>query len=243
MWPAQNKKNGAKRVKANQWNRHHPLPALCGRPATEVVEGLRLLRRQFPNLITTCITAFSVHMQWQACRIAQSLWSTLTHRHCCVQHDQASFAATRQVVDEINQQQSSPAYLDVGGVPFHASHEALQRGGTHALAVLSRGVFSSEVGADGTVFLDRDSAWFALVLQYLRDGTAFLPRAKSERSAMLREVRFYSIQGLRAHVGPLPLPLPVTIPSNRGVPQGTALGLCFFSLDVLGPLVNRQPRR
>ena len=136
--------------------------------------------------------------------MAQSLAKVLECKLCRLQQDKARFTGSQEVVAEVNEWQRSPQYLDVGGVAFHVSREALQRGGTHTLSALCSGDFPSEADAHGSIFIDRDSTWFALVLQHLRDDTTFVPATQAGRKAALREARFYSVPGLCARMGQRP---------------------------------------
>ena len=63
-------------------------------------------------------------------------------------------------------------------------------------SVLASEDFPSEVNGDGYVFVDRDSRWFGLILDYLREGTVLLPRSAVQRNAVRREAEYYGIEGL-----------------------------------------------
>ena len=65
------------------------------------------------------------------------------------------------------------------------------------LSVIVSGRFAAGGGRDGSIFIDRDGEMFKYVLSYLRDGVVDERCASPpSRAALLREARFYQLNGL-----------------------------------------------
>ena len=56
--------------------------------------------------------------------------------------------------------------------------------------------FPCEAGDEGNWFIDRDSHYFGVIVEYLRDGTVSLPPSPMHWKAALREVAYYGVQQL-----------------------------------------------
>ena len=125
-----------------------------------------------------------------------TLSKTLVERAMNLQQARQRFRSDVQMVQAVNQQQNGIRYIDVGGTPFHISAEAMQRKGTHVLSVMASDAFLCEAGDEGYSFIDRDSRYFGVIVEYLRDGTVSLPQSPMEWKAALREVTYYGVQQL-----------------------------------------------
>ena len=94
----------------------------------------------------------------------------------------------------LNDAQTRLYRMDVGGAPFHTQTEVLHRHGGMLSAMVSDN-FTHDVEGGGYVFLDRDPTWFPLVLHFMRTGIALLPQDAEGCAAVLREARYYSLEG------------------------------------------------
>ena len=95
----------------------------------------------------------------------------------------------------LNDAQTRLYKMDVGGALFHSHTEVLHRHGG-MLSAMASSDFSHDMEGAGYAFIDRDPAWFPLVLHFMRTGAALLPDDAAGRAAVLREARFYSLEGL-----------------------------------------------
>lgn len=88
-----------------------------------------------------------------------------------------------------------PSFItfNVSGHQFTTSQDTLNKEPSSRLAMLVRGVLPAIKDDAGALFLDRDSKYFQLVLNYLRDGWCSLPITAGERRELLQEVRFYQV--------------------------------------------------
>ena len=154
------------------------------------------------------------------------------------------FVEAQEDVETINTSQADCEYVDVGGTRFHVRSAVLRGRGDHFFSLWLSGAFVSERERDGSLFIDRDPEHFALVLQYLRQGTAHAPRAWA---GLQREANFYGLSDLSRAVGVRPYlttlprgPGPVhvydvqsdvwrPVPSLASPPGGNALSLACWS--------------
>merc|ERR1739848_805073 len=65
--------------------------------------------------------------------------------------------------------------------------------------------------SDGRIFIDRDPAMFALVLQYLRTGEMPRPRTQEERRFLVLELRYFGIPFAQRQVEDMPFKLIVRL--------------------------------
>lgn len=89
--------------------------------------------------------------------------------------------------------------LNVGGYLYTTTMDTIMRHGTHMLSTLLSGSIASHTSEDddGWVFIDRDGSQFSHILNYLREGEAFLlPDTRSQQQALLQEAKFYLLDGL-----------------------------------------------
>jgi hypothetical protein len=85
------------------------------------------------------------------------------------------------------------ATFNVAGQRFTTNRDTLLKEPSSRLAMLVRGVLPCIKDDAGAVFLDRDSKYFQLMLNYLRDGWCSLPTSANERRELLQEVRWYQV--------------------------------------------------
>jgi hypothetical protein len=90
--------------------------------------------------------------------------------------------------------------VDVGGQVFHTTRATLTKDPGSMLHAMFSGCFPLDMDTDGRSFIDRDPRHFPLILNYLRDGTFDLPEHPDDRSAFLREARFYGLDSLTGRV-------------------------------------------
>eukprot|EP01105_Mastigella_eilhardi_P018942 TRINITY_DN442_c0_g1_i4.p1 TRINITY_DN442_c0_g1~~TRINITY_DN442_c0_g1_i4.p1 ORF type:complete len:392 (+),score=101.82 TRINITY_DN442_c0_g1_i4:1051-2226(+) len=112
----------------------------------------------------------------------------------CERQEAAAAAATAAASS-----QSRRVTLNIGGQRFETTSDTLTKDKNSMLAVMfGRHDALVQRGDDGTVFLDRDGTRFRYVLNYLRDGSVYLPRDDPTLLHELRqEAEFYQIEGLR----------------------------------------------
>ena len=112
-----------------------------------------------------------VHFGDHLFSVVQSVSRAIEQRETELLNKQLSYRCTAAEVQAINAQQRKCWYLDVGGTAFHTSSDVMGRHGPHFLSVLASGEYASEADDGQYVFIDRDNRWFAIILEYLRDGT------------------------------------------------------------------------
>ena len=112
-----------------------------------------------------------VHFGDHLFSVVQSVSRAIEQREKELFNKQLPYRCTAAEVQAINAQQRKCWYLDVGGTAFHTSSDVMGRHGPHFLSVLASGEYASEADDGQYVFIDRDSRWFAIILEYLRDGT------------------------------------------------------------------------
>lgn len=88
-----------------------------------------------------------------------------------------------------------PAFVtfNVAGQRFTTSRDTLLKEPSSRLSMLVRGVLPCIKDDAGAIFLDRDSKYFQLMLNYLRDGWCSLPTTANERRELLQEVRWCQV--------------------------------------------------
>ena len=129
-------------------------------------------------------------------RRATELHADLKRRQRALDTARSEFTRRAQEVAVVNEDQGDCWYLDIGGSPFHTTTRALRSRPAHFFSTMTSPFFPSEADATGYTFIDRDPEWFALLLGFLRDGRAPLPRERASHSRVLREARYYGIEGL-----------------------------------------------
>ena len=91
--------------------------------------------------------------------------------------------------------------LDVGGMHFSTSRSTLTKYPESMLGIMFSGRHDLETMQckDGSFFIDRDGTHFRHVLNYLRDGeevVEYFPKSLDVLSELLREAKFYQLEGL-----------------------------------------------
>src|SRR5690348_10297253 len=86
--------------------------------------------------------------------------------------------------------------LDVGGKFFTTSITTLTKEPDSMLGRMFSGRFPIKKNEKGRVFIDRDGAWFKLILEYLRDGQFYIPEDEKEVKKLQREVDYYQLDGM-----------------------------------------------
>lgn len=100
--------------------------------------------------------------------------------------------------------------LCVGGAHFVCARSTLMRHADSFFAKLLNGALPSQRVEGGAFFIDRDGTHFRYILNYLRDGSVYLPPGDHQfRFELLQEANFYQLEPLRAllaHPGPQETP-------------------------------------
>ncbi|VDL69704.1 unnamed protein product [Nippostrongylus brasiliensis] len=86
--------------------------------------------------------------------------------------------------------------LDVEGVLFKTSVSTLTSVKGSYFDCLFQNGWRDRLDKHGHLFIDRDSSLFPLILNFLRDGSIPLPRDEYYLERILREARFFKLQGL-----------------------------------------------
>ena len=98
--------------------------------------------------------------------------------------------------------------LDVGGTHYSTSRSTLTKYPESMLGVMFSGRHDLETMQckDGSFFIDRDGTHFRHILNYLRDGEEVVesfPRSPDGLSELIREAKFYQLDGLTALLKPI----------------------------------------
>ena len=98
--------------------------------------------------------------------------------------------------------------LDVGGMHFSTSRSTLTKYPESMLGIMFSGRHDLETMQcqDESFFIDRDGTHFRHILNYLRDGEEVIesfPKSPDVISELLREAKFYQLDGLVSMLGPL----------------------------------------
>ena len=98
--------------------------------------------------------------------------------------------------------------LDVGGIHYSTSRTTLTKYPESMLGVMFSGRHDLETMQceDGSFFIDRDGTHFRYILNYLRDGEEVLesfPKSTVILLDLLREAKFYQLEGLASGLKPL----------------------------------------
>ena len=149
----------------------------------------------FPAPIIRCFVGVTSQMSITLC--VRSFMSILGGLVDAIDRDTQSlavkkqqFAELKEDVEALTESHDDCEILDVGGTRFHTRRAVLRGRGEHYFSMWLSGAFASERECDGSLFIDRDPEHFALVLQYLREGTAEVPW---DCRALTREAHFYGL--------------------------------------------------
>jgi len=102
---------------------------------------------------------------------------------------------------------SQKVVLDIGGTHYSTSCSTLTKYPDSLLGVMFSGNhdLDSMKSSDGSFFIDRDGARFKYILDYLRDGKEVVesfPKSHEELLGLLREAKYYQLEGLVSALGP-----------------------------------------
>lgn len=89
--------------------------------------------------------------------------------------------------------------LNVGGISFTTSLDTLLSDENSMLALMFSGKYNVEKDEEGRYFIDRDGTHFRYILNFLRDGSTYIPYSNKQLvDELYEEVKFYQIQELLA---------------------------------------------
>ena len=89
-------------------------------------------------------------------------------------------------------------HLSVGGAHFTTSLTTLNSDPNSMLSAMFSGRHNLSKDEEGSYFVDRDGTHFRYILNYLRDGNAYIPMENQELiDELYEEVCFYQISGLK----------------------------------------------
>ena len=99
---------------------------------------------------------------------------------------------------EVQEFQSSPVHLNVGGHRFTTSLQTLRRDQESMLATMFSGRHKLLKEPDGCYFVDRDGTHFRHILNYLRDGfhAEMFPQDELSLRQIINEAQYYQLNGL-----------------------------------------------
>jgi len=86
--------------------------------------------------------------------------------------------------------------LNVGGKIFVTTTTTLLKDTKSMLYAMFSGRYPTKKDSNGGHFIDRDGKTFRYVLNFLRDGSIDLPDKPHTLNQILREARFYQVEGL-----------------------------------------------
>ena len=105
-------------------------------------------------------------------------------------------------MQEVQEFQSSPVHLNIGGQRFTTSLQTLRRDQDSMLATMFSGRHKLLKEPDGSYFVDRDGTHFRHILNYLRDGfrAEMLPQDELPLREIANEAHYYQLTGLVAGI-------------------------------------------
>ncbi|BDA49469.1 probable BTB/POZ domain-containing adapter for CUL3-mediated RhoA degradation protein at N-terminal half [Coccomyxa sp. Obi] len=92
--------------------------------------------------------------------------------------------------------------LNIGGNLFTTRRQTCLKDSKSLLSRLLCDEGETQRDAEGFIFVDRDPKHFGVILNYLRDGFAVLPRDEQALREIMVEAAYYKLEGLRALVQP-----------------------------------------
>ncbi|KAI8366717.1 BTB/POZ protein [Radiomyces spectabilis] len=115
-----------------------------------------------------------------------------------LREDENTYQREKQLIYQVKKHQSEKVRLNVGGQYFETSLSTLRRDPNSMLAAMFSESRTLVPDVDGSYFIDRDSTYFRLVLNYLRDLK--IPASVKEDPKILdelmQEARFYRLNDL-----------------------------------------------
>ncbi|CDH56800.1 predicted protein [Lichtheimia corymbifera JMRC:FSU:9682] len=123
------------------------------------------------------------------------VWNELMERQTRLEADKKKYEHEKELMNDIRRMQTEKIKLNVGGTLFVTSFTTLKKDPNSLLANMFR---DQRPDADGAYFIDRDSTYFKLVLNYLRDLK--IPKSVREdprvMDELMQEAQYYRIHGL-----------------------------------------------
>ncbi|XP_065901875.1 uncharacterized protein [Dysidea avara] len=139
--------------------------------------------------------------------------------------------------------------LDVGGTCYSTSRSTLTKYPESRLGVMFSGRHDLDTmkSSDGSFFIDRDGARFRYILDYLRDGKEVMesfPKSHEALLGLLREAKYFQLQGLVSAFGPLLREVDVIFQNDIAVHFISQLGVvtCEYSLSIVFQTTQRSTR-
>ena len=132
--------------------------------------------------------------------------------------------------------------LDVGGMHFSTSRSTLTKYPESMLGIMFSGRHDLETMQckDGSFFIDRDGTYFRHILNYLRDGEEVIesfPKSPDVLSELLREAKFYQLDGLVSMLGPLLRDIDV-INQSKITPLFFSCSSTYYNTEYGGHSIN-----
>ncbi|KAM7427113.1 hypothetical protein ABFA07_021707 [Porites harrisoni] len=105
-------------------------------------------------------------------------------------------------MQEVQEFQSSPVHLNIGGHRFTTSLQTLRRDIDSMLATMFSGRHKLTQEPDGSYFVDRDGTHFRHILNYLRDGfrAEMLPQDELSLRQIANEAHYFQLTDLVAGI-------------------------------------------
>ncbi|XP_078353569.1 uncharacterized protein LOC144638229 isoform X2 [Oculina patagonica] len=107
-------------------------------------------------------------------------------------------SAIEEITKTLNQVHfASTVKLNVGGKIYKTTLDTLRKNPDSMLCAMFFGRFELKADEeDGAYFIDCDGKHFRYILNYLRDGELLCPDDKTIRKELLKEAKFYQVQGI-----------------------------------------------
>ncbi|XP_068727105.1 uncharacterized protein [Montipora capricornis] len=112
-----------------------------------------------------------------------------------VKQEKSAFLELTKTLNEVHF--GSKVKLNVGGKIYSTTLDTLRKDPDSMLCAMFSGRHELKPDAeDGAYFIDRDGKLFRYILNYLRDGNVYLPDEKITQQELLKEAKFYQVQGI-----------------------------------------------
>ncbi|XP_068727381.1 uncharacterized protein [Montipora capricornis] len=112
-----------------------------------------------------------------------------------VKQEKSAFLELTKTLNEVHF--GSKVKLNVGGKIYSTTLDTLRKDPDSMLCAMFSGRHELKPDAeDGAYFIDRDGKLFRYILNYLRDGDLHLPDDKITGQELLKEAKFYQVQGI-----------------------------------------------
>ena len=134
----------------------------------------------------------------------QEVFDILTRETLKVRKEKEAFDSVAKKLEHVHF--AKTIKLNVGGQYFTTSLETLTKDPGSMLHAMFSGRFDTKPAEDGSYFIDRDGTHFRHILNFLRTGELIVPEDKVVCKELLREAKFYQIQGILAELTPKPKP-------------------------------------